>query len=105
MTDFLHLVTKAANEGTSVIVICFDLTKTFHWLSYCKLLMKAKSYGLRSHLLAWFSSYLSSGMNVLNVNGTSSKPYPIIGGAIQGSLLVPPLVLLYINDILYVIRY
>lgn len=64
--------------------------------SHTKLLMKVESCGIKTMLLTWFSCYLTSRIQVMNE--TLPKPRPINSEHIQGSLLVPILFLLCVND-------
>lgn len=46
MASFVNMVSKAANEGKSVIVIVLDTTKAFERVPRRTLPMKVKSYGI-----------------------------------------------------------
>lgn len=54
VTDFVNLVTKAANDGKSVIVIFLDMANVFDHVSHRKLLVKVKSQGIKPPI--WLGS-------------------------------------------------
>lgn len=104
MTDFLKIVTKAANDGKSAIVIFVGVTKAFVSVSHRKLLIEVKSYGIPITVLAWVPSYFTSRTQIMRVNGILSNPRPITSGVTEGFLISPLLFLLCINEIFGIIR-
>ncbi len=47
----------------------------------------------------WIKAFLSNRSQVVSINGSHSRPQPVISGVPQGTILAPVLFLLYINDI------
>ena len=59
---------------------------------------KLEYYGIRGLAKDWFISYLSDRQQVVIVNNATSTKYNVSSRVPQGSVLVPLLFLLYVND-------
>ena len=66
--------------------------------------MKLEGLGLGQDILRWFRSYLSERKQLVDVAGTCSQPCNITCGVPQGSILGPPLFLIYVNDMSAVVK-
>lgn len=75
-----------------------DLKKAFDTVDHTILLTKLNHYGIRGVVLDWFKSYLFQRGQLVNVNGPNSLTLPVTCGVPQGSILIPLLFLLYVND-------
>ena len=64
------------------------------------LLSKLNNLGIRGVPFSWFGSYLSGRVQSVRLGGVTSHPLPVRRGVPQGSVLVPILFLLYINDLI-----
>ena len=56
-------------------------------------------YGIRGNILKWFESSLSDRSQYVTYDGMQTKVLPIKCGVPQGSILGPPLFIIYMNDI------
>jgi hypothetical protein len=63
------------------------------------MIRKLKSYGILGDLLIWFKNYLRGRRQFVFVNNELSDSGLVKAGVPQGSVSVPLLFLLYINDI------
>ena len=68
-------------------------------MNHVILLKKLSAYGVRGNALSWFESYLENRPQFLTYNGVSSDTKLLQCGVPQGSILGPPLFLIYINDL------
>lgn len=81
----------------------FYFQKAFHLVSRDKLLCKLKHTGLPSFIINWISAYLGKRTPSVSTNGRHSRSLSVTSGLPQGSVLVPLLFFIFINDIVNVI--
>ena len=87
-----------------VRAIFCDISKAFDRVWHKGLLIKLESVGISGRLLRWFCDYLENRKQRVVLPGASSKWATITVGVPQGSILVPLLFLIYINDIVIDIK-
>ena len=85
--------------------VFIDLQKAFDTVDHSILLKKIKHYGIRGLTNQWFKSYLSGRTQFTSVNGYDSKIKDMKNGVPQGSVLVPLLFLIYINELHNAIKF
>ena len=81
------------------------MEKAFDTVDHQILLAKLNHYGIRGVSNDWFKSYLSNHHQYVSINEYESGLAAINCGVTQGSVLVPLLFLLYINDLIQAIRF
>jgi len=76
-----------------------DFQKAFDKVPHKRLLHKVAAHGIRGELLLWIENWLSGRKQRVTLNGQCSSWKDVLSGVLQGSVLVPILFLIYINDI------
>ena len=74
-------------------------------MNHSILLSKLWYYGIRGVASKWLESYFANRKQFLSINGFASSTSSIRHGVTQGSVLVPLLFLLYINDLHIAIKH
>ena len=92
-------IRSALDSGKVTCGIFIDLQKAFDTVNHEILLKKLDHYGFRGRIYDWFRSYLCERNQKVTINGYVSDNRVIYHGVPQGSVLVPILFLLYINDL------
>ena len=87
------------DSGSGVDFIYLDYSKAFDSVPHLRLISKLQAYGVWGYLLKWIKSFLNGRQQKVILNGSSSKWIKVTGGVPQGSVLGPPLFILYANDI------
>ena len=84
--------------------VVIDLQKAFDTVDHNILLEKIQHYGIKGIAHKWFKSYLENRKQFLSVSGAESELASVNYSVPQGSAFGPLLLLIYINDLHYVIK-
>ena len=95
---------KAIDESKEIRVAFLDISKAFDRVWHKGLLAKLRAIGFSENIVEWFSSYLDNRKQRVCLGGIASTWLSIFAGVPQGSILVPILFLIFINDIVNYIR-
>ena len=96
-----HEIFEAFNCNPTLEVrsVFLDISKAFDKVWHEDLLFKLRSMGISNELYNLLGNYLSDRFQRVILNGQTSSWRPVIAGVPQGSILVPLLLLVYINDL------
>ena len=64
-----------------------------------RLLNKLKSYGITGNVLSWIENFLTNRTQKVRVEEGESNSGPVVCGIPQGSILLPILFTIFINDL------
>ena len=79
--------------------IYLDFSKALDKVSHPLLLQKLEEFGFRGQLMSWFGSYLSDRKQRVVLEGQQSDWLTVSSGVLQGSVLGPLLLTLFINGL------
>lgn len=88
----------ALNQRNCVGTAFIDLSKAFNSIDHSMLLGKLRSYGIDNLELRWFTGYLEGRQQRASVDGEFSEWANVTTSVPQGSILGPPLSLIYVCE-------
>ena len=100
----LNVWTEALSHGVPVDVIYLDYEKAFDKVPHQRLLRELYRQGIRGSVLGWITDFLNQRKQRVRVNDEFSDYSTVLSGVPQGSVLGPPLFLLYVSKISSILK-
>ena len=87
------------DKGQLTGALFIDLRKAFDTVDHKSLTLKVSNYGIENTELKWIKDYLSNRSQIVSFEGEKSREEKIWFVVPQGSILGPPLFLIYVNEL------
>ena len=104
VSTFTDDVFKEAGKNKITAAVFIDFSKAFDCVNHPILLDKLNNLGFSGRTVNWFRSYLTHRQQRTLANGTLSSYREISCGVPQGSILGPPLFIIFVNDMTKAVR-
>ena len=94
-----HSWASAIDSGKLTDIVFLDFARVLDSVPHTHFLEKIQYFGIKGNILHWLSDFLYDRKQRVAIDGAFSDWGNVSSGVPRGSILGPPLFLLYVNDI------
>lgn len=105
LSKFTNEINGYLDKKQHVLLVFIDYSKAFDTLQHDQLIQKLDNTGIRGPILNWCSDYLRKRSYKVRVGESHSDEVDVTIGTAQGSVLGPLHYLIYVNDVINVVKH